>query len=125
MGRIYSIQEHDATRKHWDLRLEMGGVLKSWAIPKEPSKDPMVKRLAIQVDNHDKDYAFFEGEIPGGRYGAGTVKLYDRGTYEMVDEKPGRKYVIDIKGSKLKGKFVLLRFPKGGGKEWLFFKKKE
>lgn len=122
-GKIYSIQEHHASHLHWDLRLEMGGMLKSWAIPKEPSKDPKVKRLAVAVEDHPLNYAFFEGEIPEGLYGAGKVKVWDKGTYEMLEQETGKKYIISIKGKKLKGNYCLIKFKPG--KNWLFFKKKE
>lgn len=119
---IYSIQEHRATHLHWDLRLEKDGVLKSWALPKEPSTDSKIRRLAVQTEDHPVDYAFFEGVIPKGQYGAGTIKLYDKGTYELIEFKPNERYVININGRKLKGLFVILKFK--GEKNWLFFKKK-
>jgi DNA ligase D-like protein (predicted 3'-phosphoesterase) len=100
----------------------MDGVLKSWAIPKEPSTDPSVKRLAIQVEDHPYDYKDFEGTIPEGQYGAGTVKIWDKGTYEII-EKNEKGLVIKINGTKLKGTFVLFKFKPP--KNWLFFKKKE
>ncbi len=118
---IFVIHEHHASRLHWDLRLEMGGVLRSWAVPKEPSSDPAVKRLAVAVDNHDLSYADFEGEIPEGNYGAGQVKIYDSGKYEMLDEKEG-KLVFGLHGRKLQGAYCLIRLK--DGKNWLFFKKK-
>lgn len=120
---IYIIHKHSATHLHWDLRLEKDGVLKSWACPKEPSTDPSVKRLLIQVEDHDFSYATFEGEIAEG-YGKGKVEIWNKGTYTFVNEKP-YKWVINIKGKKLKGEFVLLKFANAGKKEWLFFKKKE
>ncbi len=134
-GLIYVIQEHHASHLHWDLRLEEDGVLKSWAIPKEPSTDPKVKRLAVQTEDHPIEYATFEGTIPEGHYGAGTVKIWDSGTYELI-EKNENKYVVNIHGKKLKGIYYLIYFkPRWGvqktltGKEekknWLFFKKKE
>ena len=120
---IYSIQKHNASRLHYDLRLEKNGVLKSWAIPKEPPTKKGIKRLAVQVSDHKISYAFWEGEIPEGSYGAGTVKVWDKGTYEAVDVKRD-KWVIKIKGKKLKGEYVLVRTKLGDNKKnWLFFKK--
>ena len=118
---IFVVHEHHASRLHWDLRLEMGGVLKSWAVPKEPSSDPAVKRLAVAVDDHGLSYADFEGEIPEGHYGAGKVKIYDNGEYALA-ERTESKIVIELKGKKLKGAYCLIRLK--GGKNWLFFKKK-
>ncbi|MBN2112303.1 hypothetical protein JW707_04365 [Candidatus Woesearchaeota archaeon] len=120
---IFVVHEHHATHLHWDLRLEMGGVLKSWAVPKEPPLKPDIKRLAIQVDDHDLSYADFEGEITEG-YGKGTVKIWDKGTYNLVDKKES-KIIVDFKGKKLKGEYVILKFKKAGEKNWLFFRKKE
>lgn len=120
----YVIHEHHASHLHWDLRLEHKGVLKSWAIPKEPSDDPKVKRLAIEVEDHELDYAKFEGTIPEGEYGAGKVEIWDSGTYEPVKfEKDSIE--IDIHGKKLKGIYHLVRFKKTGPKNWLFFKNKD
>lgn len=121
---IYVIQKHQARNLHWDLRLEMEGVLKSWAVPKEPPTKPGVRRLAVLVDDHELDYATFEDEIPEGEYGAGTVEIWDKGCYEII-EKDEKKFVVDIHGEKLQGKYVLLHFAKGGEKNWLFFKKKD
>jgi DNA ligase D-like protein (predicted 3'-phosphoesterase) len=118
----FVVQRHDASHLHWDFRLEMGGVLKSWAVPKEPPKEPGVKRLAVAVADHDLSYADFEGSIPEGQYGAGTVKIWDKGTYEMISEHK-EKMVFELKGKKLKGEYVLLRFKKAGDKNWLLFKK--
>lgn len=124
-GNVYVIQRHEASRLHYDLRLEMDGVLKSWAIPKEPSKDPKTKRLAVETEDHPIDYAGFEGTIPEGEYGAGKVKIWDSGTFELIDKKED-KLIIKIKGKRLKGDFVLIRTKFGGDrKNWLFFKKKE
>ena len=118
---IYVIQEHHASHLHYDLRLEHEGVLKSWAIPKEPPSKPGIKRLAIAVDDHEIGYEKFEGEIPKGSYGAGTVKIWDRGSYTA--EKFDKDHVIiDIKGKKLKGVYYLVKL-KGQEKNWLFFKK--
>jgi DNA ligase D-like protein (predicted 3'-phosphoesterase) len=119
--RIYVIQKHAATRLHFDLRLEMDGVLKSWAIPKEPPTSPDVKRLAVQVEDHPVEYAGFEGIIPEGEYGAGTVEIWDKGTYNLIDRKEN-KLIVEIKGAKLNGVYVLVRFR--DVKNWLFFKKK-
>jgi len=118
---IYVIQKHAATHLHYDLRLEMDGVLKSWAIPKEPPTIPGVRRLAVQVEDHPIEYAGFEGTIPEGEYGAGIVEIWDKGTYRMIDRKKD-KFVVEINGEKLKGTYVLLKFK--NQKNWLFFKKK-
>ena len=117
----FVIQEHHASHLHWDFRLEMDGVLKSWAIPKEPPNEKGVKRLAIQTEDHDLNYIDFEGEIPEGYYGAGTVEIWDKGTYEL-EERTRDKIVFRLKGKKLNGRFCLIRFKKGGEKAWLFFK---
>ena len=118
---IYVIQKHQATHLHYDLRLEMDGVLKSWAIPKTPPTEKGVKRLAVQVEDHPIEYADFEGTIPEGQYGAGTVEIWDKGEYVVKDQKED-KLIFEIKGNKLRGDYVLLRFK--GRKNWLFFKKK-
>jgi DNA ligase D-like protein (predicted 3'-phosphoesterase) len=118
---IYVIQKHAATHLHYDLRLEMDGVLKSWAIPKEPPTISGVRRLAVQVEDHPIEYADFEGTIPEGEYGAGVVEIWDKGTYRMIDRKKD-KFVVEINGEKLKGTYVLLKFK--NQKNWLFFKKK-
>jgi DNA ligase D-like protein (predicted 3'-phosphoesterase) len=119
--RIYVIQKHAASHLHFDLRLEMDGVLKSWAVPKEPSTLPSVKRLAVQVEDHPVEYASFEGTIPEGEYGAGTVEIWDKGTYKLIDRKED-KLIVEIDGAKLSGAYVLVRFK--DEKNWLFFKKK-
>jgi len=120
-GGIYIIQKHAATHLHYDLRLEMDGVLKSWAIPKEPPVESGVKRLAVQVEDHAMAYAAFEGKIPEGEYGAGTVEIWDKGTYKMLDRKED-KFILEINGEKLRGSYVLVRFK--DKKNWLFFKRK-
>ncbi len=117
----YVIQKHYATHLHYDLRLEMDGVLRSWAVPKEPPTDAGVKRLAVQVEDHPLSYACFEGTIPEGEYGAGKVEVWDSGTYAIIDGKED-KLIIDIKGKKLTGSYVLVRLK--DKKNWLFFKKK-
>lgn len=123
---VFVIQEHDSRKLHWDLRLEMGGVLRSWAVPKEPPTEPGVKRLAIPTEDHSLEYADFEGEIPEGHYGAGTVKLWDRGTFEPVevDDEKG-KIIFRMYGRRLSGVYCLIRTkPRGGKVQWLFFRKK-
>lgn len=119
--RIYVIQKHAASHLHFDLRLEMDGVLKSWAVPKEPPVSSGVKRLAVQVEDHPIEYASFEGVIPEGSYGAGMVEIWDKGTYQLMDRKEN-KLVVDIGGVKLNGIYVLIRLR--DKKNWLFFKKK-
>jgi DNA ligase D-like protein (predicted 3'-phosphoesterase) len=119
--RTYVIQKHAASHLHFDLRLEMDGVLKSWAIPKEPPTSLGVKRLAVQVEDHPVEYASFEGTIPEGEYGAGTVEIWDKGTYKLIDRKED-KLIVEIDGAKLSGAYVLVRFK--DEKNWLFFKKK-
>ncbi len=117
----FVIQKHQATRLHYDFRLEMDGVLKSWAVPKEPPTKSGVKRLAVQVEDHDLDYIDFEGTIPEGMYGAGTVEIWDKGTYTLKTRRE-KKIEFTLHGSKLKGDYVLIRFR---DKNWLFFRKKE
>lgn len=119
---IYVIQEHHAKRLHWDLRFEMDGVLKSWALPKG-APEGRERRLAVQVEDHPIEYAAFEGKIPEGNYGAGEVKIWDNGIFEIESKKPN-KIVVNIKGKKLKGRYCLLHF-KPTEKNWLFFKVKE
>lgn len=119
---IFVVHEHHATRLHWDLRLSMLGVLKSWAVPKIPPLKKGIKRLAVQVSDHAKSYASFEGTIPKGNYGAGTVKIWDKGTYTVVEKGRG-KLVVNFKGKKLKGDYCLIKFSKSGPKNWLFFKR--
>jgi DNA ligase D-like protein (predicted 3'-phosphoesterase) len=99
----------------------MDGALKSWAIPKEPPVEPGVRRLAVQVEDHPLDYATFEGAIQEGQYGAGTVEIWDKGTYKMLDRTED-KFILEIKGEKLKGSYALVRFK--DQKNWLFFKMK-
>ena len=110
----FVIQRHDATRLHYDLRLELDGVYKSWAVTKTPSLDPAVKRLAVEVEDHPIEYGTFEGTIPEGQYGGGTVQLWDRGAWRSQSETPERdlagghlKFVMD--GERMKGKWALIR----------------
>jgi bifunctional non-homologous end joining protein LigD len=120
---IYVIQEHHARRLHWDLRFEINNTLKSWALPKGIPKGAE-KRLAVQVDDHPIEYAAFEGRIPEGNYGAGQVKIYDKGTFKIESYKEGKKIVVKISGNKLKGLYCLLHF-KPNEKNWIFFKVKD
>lgn len=122
-NQIFVIHDHRASHHHWDLRLEMNNVLKSWAVPKTPPLKKGIKRLAIQVEDHPLDYAGFEGVIPEGNYGAGTVKIWDKGTYELK-HKDSKKIEITFHGKKLKGKYVLIKTSYGSKpeKSWLFFK---
>jgi len=135
----FFIQRHSATRLHYDLRIEMQGVLKSWALPHGPTLDPAIKRLAVHVEDHPMDYGNFEGTIPAGNYGAGQVILWDRGTYELIGPKTEAEQWAagDLKfrlhGRKLLGEFALVRMKwsksKSGGKsksdDWLLIKKKD
>ncbi len=118
----FVVQEHHASHLHWDFRLEMNGVLKSWAVPKEPPTNKETKRLAIEVEDHDISYGKFEGEIKEG-YGKGTVKIWDNGTYILENKKPS-KIVFELKGNKMKGKYVLLKTKYGSkpDKSWLLMK---
>ncbi|HUQ65326.1 MAG TPA: DNA ligase D [Flavitalea sp.] len=136
---IFVIQKHDASRLHYDFRLEMEGVLKSWAVPKGPSVDPSVKRLAMMVEDHPFDYRDFEGIIPDGNYGAGTVIVWDQGTYhpteELPDKKSQEKHLLNqlhegnlkfvLNGKKLKGEFALVRTNGMGENSWLLIKHKD
>src|SRR6476660_8747373 len=131
-GNSFCVQRHDASRLHYDFRLEMDGVLKSWAVPKGPTLDPTPKRLAALVEDHPLEYGSFEGNIPAGNYGAGSVMLWDRGTYELLGDKPAREQLArgDLKfrldGEKLKGEFaIVLMKGRGKGNEWLLLKKKD
>jgi len=131
--RRYVIQKHRASRLHYDFRLEMEGVLKSWAVPKGPSLDPADKRLAMQVEDHPVSYFDFEGIIPPGNYGAGTVMVWDVGTWEPEGEAHTTLQKGDLKfrleGKKLKGSFALVhirsRRPGSKGNEWLLIKHRD
>jgi DNA ligase D-like protein (predicted 3'-phosphoesterase) len=123
MGNIFVVHEHDATHLHYDLRLEMSGVLRSWAVPKEPPEKEGVKRLAIQTEDHPLEYADFEGTISEGMYGAGTVRIWDKGSFFLEEEKED-KLLFELKGKRLIGKYVLIRTKFKGKDSWLFFKRK-
>jgi DNA ligase D-like protein (predicted 3'-phosphoesterase) len=118
---IFVVHEHHATHLHWDLRLEMQGILKSWAVPKPPPKLKGEKRLAIQVEDHPLEYAKFHGIIPEGNYGAGKVIIWDSGKYNLIEKTP-KKIVFELQGKKLKGKYCLIKTSYGNKKGWLFFK---
>lgn len=120
---VYVIQEHHASRLHWDLRFEINGTLKSWALPKGVPKDNE-KRLAVRVDDHPIQYASFERTIPSGSYGAGEVKIFDSGTFKIEPYDKEKKIVVNISGKKLQGRYCLLHF-KPNEDNWLFFKVKD
>ena len=121
---IYVIQRHQASHLHYDLRLEEKGVLQSWAVPKEPPLEEGIKRLAVRTEDHPLGYEDFEGVIPEGQYGAGTVKIWDKGVYEL--KAWGEKMIeFTLKGEKLKGRYVLVPLKKAGKKNWLLLKGKD
>jgi bifunctional non-homologous end joining protein LigD len=135
---IFVVQKHDASQLHYDFRLELDGVLKSWAVPKGPSMNPNEKRLAIMVEDHPLDYKDFEGVIPKENYGGGTVIVWDNGIYHSIehknkdeDEKLIKKGLTDgdikfiLEGQKLKGKFALVNMKKPKENAWLLIKKKD
>src|SRR5689334_4600714 len=130
-GFRFVVQRHMATRLHYDFRLELGGVLKSWAVPKGPSLNPATKRLAVMVEDHPVSYIGFKGRIPEGNYGAGVVEIWDNGTFtpvnakhEPISEKEALQNIskgeikFDLKGKRLNGEFVLVRL-KNDDKNWL------
>jgi len=132
----FVIQKHKASRLHYDFRIEVNGVLKSWAIPKGPSTDYTQKRLAVPTEDHPIDYIDFEGTIPPGNYGAGTVIVWDIGTYRNLKEKEDQDIPMDktieeghvefyLEGEKLKGAYALIHTGRAGRKFWLFFKMKD
>lgn len=135
---IFVVQRHAASRLHYDFRLEMDGVLKSWAVPKGPSLNPDDKRLAMMVEDHPYDYKDFEGNIPEGNYGAGQVEVWDHGTYEPLDDtsklsdekellkelKSGSLKFI-LHGKKLKGEFALVKMKNAENNSWLLIKHKD
>jgi len=132
-GRRFVVQKHRASHLHYDFRLEMEGVLKSWAVPKGPSLNPADKRLAMMVEDHPVSYFHFEGVIPPGNYGAGTVMVWDTGSWEPLGDAAAMLKKGDLKfrlhGDKLKGEFVLAhmrsRRPGSKGTEWLLIKKRD
>jgi bifunctional non-homologous end joining protein LigD len=124
MKRRFVVQEHHASRLHYDFRLEKDGVLVSWAIPKGPSMNPSEKRLAIQVEDHDLEYADYEGIIPSGGYGAGAVVTWDSGTYELLEWEDG-VIQFSLEGRRLVGIFTLVKLKRGKGNEWLLIKKRD
>jgi DNA ligase D-like protein (predicted 3'-phosphoesterase) len=128
----FVIQQHAATTLHYDLRLEVDGVLRSWAVPKGPSSDPAQRRLAVEVEDHSRSWGGFEGRIGGG-YGKGAVIVWDRGTYENVTERDGEPVamaealdaghaVVDLAGEKVRGAYLLQRTGGGAKPRWLFVK---
>jgi bifunctional non-homologous end joining protein LigD len=125
----FVVQQHAARRMHWDLRLEIEGVLVSWAVPRGPSVDPNEKRLAVQTEDHPLEYADFEGVIPAGNYGAGAMIVWDTGTYRSLDENTPAEGVqvgkldLELRGHKLRGRWALVRTKGSEGKDWLLFKK--
>lgn len=132
-GPIFVIQKHDASTLHYDFRLEVDGVLKSWAVPKGPSTDPSEKRLAIPTPDHDLDHAEFEGVIPEGKEGAGPVLVWDRGRYENITESGGGTLgmekaienghaLVRLHGRKLRGGYALHRTVGGDSPRWLLIK---
>src|SRR6266446_6508072 len=125
----FVVQQHAARRLHWDLRLEIDGVLVSWAVPRGPSLDPKERRLAVQTEDHPLEYADFEGIIPSGNYGAGAMIVWDRGSYRTVDGTPSGqglargKLDLEMYGHKLRGRWTLVRTKDEAGKNWLLLKK--
>lgn len=123
-GNIFVVQEHHARSLHYDLRIERDGVLKSWAVPKGIPLVPKLKRLAVKTEDHPLEYASFQGTIPKGQYGAGTVETWDKGSYVL---KRWSEDTIEFypKGQRLSGRYVLVRLKKSGEKNWLLFKGSE
>ena len=131
-GNRFVIQKHDARRLHYDFRLEVDGTLRSWAVPKGPSTDPREKRLAVEVEDHPLDYIDFEGTIAEGNYGAGTVIVWDRGTYSNLDDSRDMAASIEaghvkfrLEGEKLRGGWTLQRTHGGAKPQWLLIKRRD
>ncbi len=120
-GKRFVVQKHQASHLHYDFRLEMAGVLKSWAVPKGVPETPGVRRLAVQTEDHPVEYIDFAGTIPEGEYGAGTVEIWDKGTYRL-DKKSAEGLEFNLEGEKLFGAYVLVHTD---GKNWLLIKRKE
>src|SRR5438094_9301700 len=123
---IFVVQRHDARRLHYDFRLERNGALASWAVPKGVPLEPGQQHLAVHVEDHPLEYASFEGEIPKGNYGAGTVEIWDRGTYELVEEKKDGGLTVRLHGERLDGTWALVPAKLDGDpKNWLIIRKRE
>ena len=127
----FLVQEHHSRQLHYDFRLEMAGVLKSWALPKGPSLNPADKRLAVVVDDHPLEYFGFEGIIPAGQYGAGPVVVWDKGGYSLLEgDDPVKAFgsgriVMELRGKILRGGFTLVKMKGRGEKNWLLIKRKD
>ena len=122
----FVVQRHDARRLHYDFRLERDGALASWAVPKGVPLEPGVRALAVHVEDHPLDYGDFEGEIPKGQYGAGTVEIWDAGTYELVEEKPDGGLTVRLHGKRLDGTWTLIPAHLDGKEQnWLIVRKKD
>jgi bifunctional non-homologous end joining protein LigD len=123
-SRIFVVQEHHATHLHYDLRFESDGVLRSWAVPKGVPEKPGERHLAVETEDHPLEYAGFEGTIPEGEYGAGEVKIWDSGIFEpLIWEKD--KIEVVMKGDRLSGRYVLVKFKRAREKDWLLFRAKD
>ena len=117
----FVVHKHQARRLHYDFRLELGGVLRSWAVPKGPPLEAGIRRLAVQVEDHPIDYIDFAGEIPPGEYGAGSVEIWDKGEFDLEKEAPDR-LEFSLRGNKLSGRYVLIHTD---DKNWLFIRRKD
>src|SRR4051812_48365063 len=125
-GPIFVVQRHDARRLHYDFRLEIGGALASWAVPKGVPLEAGGRALAVHVEDHPLEYATFAGEIPAGQYGAGTVEIWDGGTYELVEEKPNGQLTVRLDGDRLQGVWTLVPARLDGKEEnWLLIRRSD